>query len=81
MPKITNPTEPYVAKPEVSNVKFDPNVRPEMDTLPNHLIYRYMENGGYPQKEPESNYVAIHHKGETWHLFNAARIPLGRMAS
>lgn len=30
--------------------------------------------------DPESAYVAVHHKGETWHLFNAERIPLGRMA-
>jgi len=44
------------------------------------LIYRYLSNGVLPDKTPESAYVAINHKGETWHLFNAARIPLGRMA-
>ena len=33
-----------------------------------------------PQKEPQSAYVAVLNKGEVWHLFNAERISLGRMA-
>lgn len=48
--------------------------------MPNHLLYRYMY-GIKPRKEPESAYLAVNHKGETWHLFNAEKIPLGRMAS
>ncbi len=48
--------------------------------MPNHLVYRFLD-GILPQKEPESAYVAIHNKGETWHLFNAAKMPLGRMAT
>lgn len=47
--------------------------------VPNHLLYRYLD-GMPPIKEPESAYVAINHNGETWHLFNAAKMPLGRMA-
>ncbi len=47
--------------------------------MPNHLLYRYMY-GIKPKKDPESAYVAVYNKGETWHLFNAAKMPLGRMA-
>lgn len=36
--------------------------------------------GIVPSKGPESAYVAVHNAGETWHLFNAAKMPLGRMA-
>ena len=36
--------------------------------------------GIVPKKEPTSAYVAINHRGETWHLFNAEKMPLGRMA-
>ena len=61
-------------------MKFDPNVRMEVDNIENHLTYRYFD-GILPEREPESAYVAIHHKGEVWHLFNAARMPLGRMAA
>ena len=60
-------------------MKFDPNIRQRPMEMPNHLLYRYMY-GIIPKKAPESAYVAIHHKGETWHLFNAEKIPLGRMA-
>lgn len=48
-------------------------------TMPNHLMYRYLY-GVKPKKDPESAYVAVHNKGETWHLFNAEKMPLGRMA-
>lgn len=47
--------------------------------IPNKAIYEYFE-GRTPLKDPESAYVAINHMGETWHLFNAEKIPLGRMA-
>lgn len=36
---------------------------------------------GYePDVEPQSQYVAVNHNGITYHLFNAARMPVGRMA-
>lgn len=47
--------------------------------VPNHILYRYAY-GIKPKKDPESAYVAVHHKGQTWHLFNAAKMPLGRLA-
>jgi len=56
-------------------------VREIVEDFPNHLVYRALENGIVPKKDPESAYVAINHKGETWHLFNAAKMPLGRMAA
>ena len=61
-------------------MKFDPNVRSMVDEFDNRLLYRYMD-GILPYKEPETAYVAINHKGEVWHLFNAAKMPLGRMAA
>jgi ribosomal protein L13 len=51
-----------------------------MPEFENHVLYQYMD-GVKPRREPESSYVAINHKGEVWHLFNAARMPLGRMAA
>lgn len=48
--------------------------------MPNHLTYRYLY-GMAPQKNVQSAYVAINRRGETWHLFNAERMPLGRMAT
>jgi Ribosomal protein L13 len=71
--------ERFVAKPEVTQIGFDPNIRHRVMKMPNHLLYRYMY-GIVPKKGPESAYVAVHNKGETWHLFNAAKMPLGRMA-
>lgn len=50
------------------------------DKFENHLLYRYLD-GGPHFKEPESAYIAINHNGEVWHLFNAERMPLGRMAA
>ena len=47
--------------------------------MPNHLQYKFLL-GGTPQTEPQSAYVAVYHKGQVWHLFNANRINLGRMA-
>lgn len=48
--------------------------------MENHLVWRY-HLGIPPEKKPQSSYVAVSHKGQVWHLFNAQRIPLGRMAS
>jgi len=60
-------------------MKFDPNIRQRPMTMPNHLINRFIY-GVKPKGEPESAYVAVHNKGQTWHLFNAEKMPLGRMA-
>ena len=82
LPKQTKPlvvADRFKAKPEFTQLKFDPNIRHRVMEMPNHLLYRYMY-GIKPRKESESSYVAVHHKGETWHLFNAEKMPLGRMA-
>ena len=82
IPKPTLPTqqaERFQAKEEFTRAKFDPNIRHRAMEMPNHLMYRYLY-GIKPKKEAESAYVAVHNKGETWHLFNAEKIPLGRMA-
>ena len=71
--------EPFVPKEEYTRLPFDPNIRHRMEEMPNQLVYRALR-GVIPEKEPESCYVAVQHAGKTYHLFNAARIPLGRMA-
>lgn len=50
------------------------------EDFPNHVLYGFLD-GASPIRSPESNYVAINHKGETWHLFNAERMSLGRIAA
>ena len=60
-------------------MKFDPNVRSMALEMPNHLLYRYMYSI-VPRRDPASSYVAVSHQGETWHLFNAEAMALGRMA-
>ena len=74
-----NKTEEFVPKKEYTRIPFDPNIRHRIDDIDNKLIWRSLV-GIEPDYEPQSNYVAIKHKGKTWHLFNAARFPLGRMA-
>jgi ribosomal protein L13 len=37
--------------------------------------------GILPDQKPESCYVSLNHNGQIWHLFNAEKIPLGRMAA
>ena len=71
--------ETFIPKEEFTRLPFDPNVRQRFDDMDNTLIWRSMV-GLEPDYEPQSNYVAIKHNGKTWHLFNAARFPLGRMA-
>ena len=82
IPKQSQPAEVaerFKPKPEFTQAKFDPNIRQRPMEMPNHLLYRYMY-GIVPRKSPESAYVAVHNAGQTWHLFNAEKIPLGRMA-
>ena len=50
-----------------------------MDKVPNHLIWRLMHQH-VPQNEPQSQYVAVNKNGRTYHLFNAKRMPIGRIA-
>ena len=50
-----------------------------MDTISNDLIYRGLQTMA-PTTEPQSCYISVSHKGQIYHLFNAERISLGRMA-
>ena len=47
--------------------------------MDNKFIYRSLV-GKEPDVEPQSQYCAVQYEGKTWHLFNAARMPLGRIA-
>ena len=72
--------EPFKPKEEFSRIKFDPNIRHRMDSMDTKTTYRalvYKE----PEYDPQSMYCAVQHEGKTWHLFNAARMPLGRIAT
>lgn len=71
--------EMLVPKKEFTQLPFDPNVRHKIDDIENHLVWRGLV-GFEPDYEPQSQYCAITRNGKTWHLFNAARFPLGRMA-
>jgi len=44
------------------------------------LFYRAL-GSKEPKDPPQSMYCAVQHEGKTWHLFNAARMPLGRLAT
>lgn len=68
----------FVPTKEQTQIPFDPNVRHRLPSVPNHLSYRFLY-GHVPQVETQSMYVAVNHKGTTYHLFNAKRMPLGRM--
>jgi len=50
-----------------------------MDHLDNTLMYRALI-GAEPDVDPQSMYCAVQYEGKTWHLFNAKRMPLGRIA-
>ena len=51
-----------------------------MDEIDNKLLYRGLR-WKEPGVEPRSMYCAVEHEGKIWHLFNAARMPLGRIAA
>lgn len=68
-----------IPKPEFSRIAFDPNVRLRLPEIRNSLAWRYLQ-GYEPDVEPQSQYVAVNHKGITYHLFNAGNMPVGRMA-
>lgn len=71
--------EPYAPKEEIMRQPFDENSRLNLPGIDNALIYRALY-GMEPQKDPQSCYVVVHHKGMTYHLFNAKRMPIGRIA-
>jgi hypothetical protein len=80
---IKNPVvvdKDWEPKEEFTRLKFDPNVRHRLPEMPKDLAYRSLYHMP-PQRKAQSAYVAINRKGETWHLFNAERISLGRMAT
>ena len=75
------PFIPFDTKEEFSRIPFDPAIRHRLPQMPNDLIYRAITESGLPPRlPPQSSYVAIHKRGKTYHLFNAAKFPLGRMA-
>lgn len=69
----------FEPKEEFSRIPFDPNIRLRLPEIPNSLAWRYLQ-GFEPDVEAQSCYVAVNHKGITYHLFNAKRMPVGRMA-
>jgi large subunit ribosomal protein L13 len=70
----------FEAKEEYTKVEFDPNIRLRLPKMPYELAYQFLYNEK-PKLDPQSTYVAVHHNGKTWHLFNAARYPIGRIAA
>lgn len=73
------PLKQYEFKDEHTRIPFDPNIRHRLPTVPNHVMYSYLY-GYAPLTEAMSSYVAVNHKGTTYHLFNAKRMPIGRIA-
>ena len=48
--------------------------------FPSHTAWHYLY-GHIPAMDPMSTYAAVNHNGKTYHLFNAKRFPVGRMAA
>ena len=76
---MTNLAPAFKGKPEFDTVPFDPNIRHRIDTIPNDMLYRGLD-GLPPYQPPRSAYLSIMHKGKRYHLFDASKISLGRMA-
>jgi hypothetical protein len=55
---MTKMAEPFVPKPDMDRIPFNPNVRHNMDEIPNDLIYRALDILP-PRLPPQSNYVSI----------------------
>lgn len=70
----------FQPKEEYTKIEFDPNVRHRLPTIPYYVMYKYLKNRE-PTLDPQSTYVAVNHKGKTYHLFNAKRFPIGRIAT
>lgn len=65
---------------QYTKIKFDPNIRQIVPDIRAADVWEYMQDYP-PEKEALSAYVAVNTNGEVWHLFNAERISLGRMAA
>ena len=50
----------YQPKEEFTKIPFDENIRHNLPTIPNHVMYRFMY-GFEPESEPQSQYVAVNH--------------------
>lgn len=72
--------QPFIPKPEFAKLEFDPNVRHRTEGIDNKFLYRALRYKE-PGVEPRSMYCAVEYEGKIWHLFNAARMPLGRIAT
>ena len=71
----------FKPKEEYMRAPFNPNVRTRLPEMPSaDLTRRYLHGYAEPD-EAQSAYVAVNHGGKTYHLFNAKRMPLGRMAT
>ena len=72
---------PFKAKKEVTHegMPFDENTRLRLPKMPIKLQYEGLL-GRAPEPEAQSCYCAVNYKGHTYHLFNAKRMPVGRMA-
>ena len=71
---------PFEPKEEFTRIKFDPNVREQLPELPSPDLLRKAWKGYADPGDPQSCYVAVNFKGRTYHLFNAKRMPVGRIA-
>jgi len=67
-------------KEEYTKIEFDENVRFRVPEMMNTTVWHYLY-GHIPPKDPMSTYASVNHKGKTYHLFNAKRFPIGRMAA
>lgn len=63
----------------LENEEFDPNIRERREKIPNRVVEGYFR-GNQQYRNPESIYCAVQHEGRSYHLFEASRFPLGRMA-
>jgi large subunit ribosomal protein L13 len=61
-------------------VDQDEFTRLRLPKIPYEVAYKFMHQRE-PKMPPQSTYVAVNHNGVTWHLFNAKRYPIGRIAS
>jgi len=57
----------------------DENIRTRLTEMPGHLMHNFY-TGRKEEFPAQSCYVAVMHNGKTYHLFNAKRMPVGRMA-
>jgi len=71
----------FKPKEEYTRMKFDENIRTSMPPLPSADLTRKALYGYAEPEDPQSCYVAVNYRGQTYHLFNAKRMPVGRIAA